>query len=133
MKKLKILFVTMFLLFSATVFSQVNRFNAYEYNYKLTDKEWVGREACNIPVVINATDGTIKIYNTYNQSFKVTEVLFNGYDNDGDYVVKFYCIDNRSVGCYIRLIKRTSGINQIYVDYTDITYVYNLQRIDAYN
>jgi hypothetical protein len=127
MKKLKFLLIaTIIMVTSFALNAQTFNFTAYEYNYQYTGYSWNGWMTCNIPISINLTTSIINVYNALNQTFVCTYIEYNGYDSDGDYKLTLRCTDNNGVTCRIRIIDR-SEVSQFYVDYSDITYVYNLK------
>jgi hypothetical protein len=128
MKKLKSLFIAIIIMVASafTLNAQVFNFTAYEYNYQYTGYNWNGWVNCNVPISVNLNNSTIRIYNALNQSFTCTNIEYNGYDSDGDYKLTLRCVDNNYINCRIRIIDR-SDVSQFYVDYSDVTYVYNLK------
>lgn len=52
----------------------------------------------------------------------------NYYDNDGEYVLRFFTVDKDGDKCHLRLIVRPDGTSQIYVDFSNISWCYNVVK-----
>ena len=116
-----------------TMRAEVMKFTAYEFSYKThndyynTWTDWSRWEACNILVVINLSTDRINIYSSTTQEFDVIDSKDVYTDYDGDDVMEMDCIDADGVRCTIRVVIRQNGTIQLYCDYSNIMYVYNIR------
>lgn len=129
MKKL-LLILSLFL--STIVSAEVTKFTAYEFSYKTHNEysnywtDWSSWQDCNILIVINIDIGRINIYSASTQEFDIIQYYDIYTDNDGDSTLKMECVDADGVRCTVRIIIRQDGTKQLYCDYSNIMYVYNM-------
>lgn len=130
MKKLFILLSLLAINFS--ICAEVTKFTAYEFSYKTHDEysnywtDWSRWEKCNILVVVNFDANRINIYSSTPQEFDIIQYYDIYTDNDGDTVLKHECVDADGVRCTVRIIIRQDGTKQLYCDYSNVMYVYNM-------
>lgn len=89
-------------------------------------------EASNIKVCIDTDDDVITIYSPKIQVYAIYGMYNNGQaykDGGGGQTVKFYAFDQDYDKCEIRLRIETNGNSQIYIDFSNIAWVYNVKRI----
>lgn len=128
--KLKILLI---LIASIIYFSQ--QANAETFWYRATELavkpigcNWTDWEGCNVEISINNTSGIIDVYSKRHQTYLIQYELESPYDNSG-VTYKFQTIDNNNIYCIIRLRVESNGNSQFYVDYSDVTWVYNIIKM----
>ena len=118
------------LLLVLLVFLSVNMYSQTFYtNYVSTmslikDKwtDWSEWESCYYKVIIDLDSNTIIINNSKYTIDKYIETVSDGNSKTTKYAVITY--DNRS--CFIRIREQKDGVKQLYIDYDNIIYVYNL-------
>lgn len=121
-------FITMLLLISSmAAFSQVYTYRSYAYSEKKPGYAWSNTVSSNLKITINLNTDVIRIYNKLNSTFLV-QTSQSYYDNDGEWTLKCNCRDEEGLRCTIRLIIRNSGTSQMYVDYNNVTWCYNIVR-----
>lgn len=113
--------------------AQVYRFKATDFAYRVCDddgywSEWTDWEDCNLLVVVNVDREQIDIYSSEPQSFIFYEVGDETEDSDGGTQVEFRCVDADGLRCTIRRRVQSDGQLQIYIDYSDISYVYCIEE-----
>ena len=124
-----------FFLITTLSFSQTYKDRAIEFAYKNEDNygnwtDWSEWNECNIIIVSNLEKMTFTIYSKETQEFDIVDFLPKKYDKDGFEIFEMVCIDKNGVKCHIRqrfLNKNSSPRSQLYVDYSNIIYVYNLE------
>lgn len=108
---------------TAFAIAQIN-----QYNGRYTWSDW---ERSNIAISFDLTNDIITIYSSAKQIYYV-DSLHNGgnvyTDGSGGSNVKFYVYDQGGRRGEIRLRIETSGNSQIYVDFADYAWVYNVIR-----
>jgi len=135
--KLICLTVITLLTFSTVSFGQVYKLKstAYTYMYKINDYSWSGWDEwkeTTVLITIDLNKQRITIYSQEMQVYDVAENEGEHYDSDGDETLSLYCVDKNGITCRIRLVKLISqgGRNQLYVDYSDMKWVYNVYFLD---
>lgn len=130
MKKFILLFL---LVFSAVVASaQSLKFNAYELSYRYVDgdgewSEWSDWEKISILIVFYHDEELITIYSQKTQKYNVKEYVGENEDSDGNSMT-FNCVNDDGVNCNIRIRAQKNGVRQLYVDFEDFSWVYNLDE-----
>lgn len=126
----KLIVILMLAVLGVTAASaQIYTYKSYAYAQKKPGYAWSNFVNSNLTITINFDTDVIKIYNKLGSTFRI----YNTYtqtDNDGE--TQLYCdaIDEENLRCTVRLVIRNNGQSQIYIDYRDISWVYNVRRIN---
>lgn len=88
---------------------------------------WSDWKSVNINVKFDLSNDIIVIYSNETQIYKVLEQVSSPYDSKGTQV-KFRVIDQDYDVGYLRLRIENNGNSQIYIDFSDISWVYNVVR-----
>lgn len=100
-------------------------FKMYDYNReRWTD--WTDWDDCNILVVVDSDKDLISIYSQQTQEYDIIEYLGEEEDADGGISANFNCIDQDGNRCNVRVRVQQNGQQQLYVDYNDASWVYNV-------
>ncbi len=94
-----------------------------EYGYWMDWSEW---EYTSILIVINIDNNRINIYSKAPQEYDIFDYKENEYDKDGGETMTLRCIDADGLRCDVRLYMARNGNRQLYVDYNDMIWVYNV-------
>ena len=136
MKKIfSIILVTMAMLFcvSNTVSAQTYYYKTKQFaiKYKGTNGwgEWSDWEASDMKMKIDMDDDLIVIYSKATQIYRVLEDMGSYTDESGGKQQKFWVIDQDDDYGYVRLRIEKNGNSQIYVDFNDVMWVYNVVRV----
>ena len=128
MKKLLILLLFVCCAFQAG--AQVHKYYTTDFSYKYKDgyswTEWSDWQESSMLVVINFNNDRISIYSNEIQEYDVVENLDSYDDDSGGSNIKFLCVNEEGLRCHIRLRVLSDGSKQLYVDFNDFMYVYNL-------
>lgn len=89
--------------------------------------EWSKWETTEVLIVVK--EDRISIYSKRRQEYDVIKYNDKYIDPEGDTVLKMSCVDQDGDLCTLRLISRKSGTLQLYVDFSDIMWVYNVKRV----
>lgn len=128
----RILIVIMFGLFCVgAVQAQTQWFKATELAIKVVNNgnwtKWSDWESVDINIKFDLSNDLIIIYSQELQIYKVLEQVKSPYDSNGTQV-KFKVLDQDYDKGFLRLRVENNGNSQIYVDYADISWVYNVVR-----
>lgn len=128
----RILIIIMFGLFCLGVTqAQTQWFKATEFAVRVVNNgywtKWSDWESVDINIKFDLSNDLIIIYSQETQIYKVLEQVKSPYDSNGTQV-KFRVIDQDYDKGFLRLRVENNGNSQIYVDYADISWVYNVVR-----
>lgn len=136
MKKiLSIIFVTMAMLFCVenTVSAQTYYYKTKQFaiKYKSTYGwgEWSDWKPSDMKMKIDFDDDIIVIYSQATQVYRVLEDMGSYTDESGGKQQKFWVIDQDEDYGYVRLRIEKNGNSQIYIDFNDVMWVYNVVRV----
>ena len=129
MKKLYTMLIVM--LITIPCFAQTEYFTAYQYSSKVMMNNgqwsnWLDWIATDIDVKIDFDKAKIVIYSNEPQIYRLIEEVEAPY-NDGGQQIKYRMIDQDGDYGSIRFRKQYNGTIQLYIDYADIKWVYNIE------
>ena len=116
--------------FASHAYAEVLKLKAYSASMRSTDRYgnwsyWADWSDCNILVVIGE-DSRVKIYSKETQEYDVISSEEEVSDHQGGTVTEYHCIDKDGLRCSLRLRVEKNDNIQLYVDYNDISLVYNV-------
>ena len=129
MKKI-ILGIVIALLTTIPSIAQTINFKATSVAIKETGYQWTDWQKCNILITFNLKTDKVVIYSRSIQVYKVLTQGENFIDESGGEQVKYRVIDQDDDLGSMRLRIETNGNSQIYIDFADISWVYNVIRIE---
>ena len=110
-------------------------FTAYSYAIKYKTEYnrnnstgWSSYEKCSVPIKFDLDDDMIIIYSNKTQIYAIYEDAGEYNDSDGGKQKGFYVIDQDYDKGMIRLRIARDGTSQLYVDFNDVGWVYNVTR-----
>ncbi len=129
-----LMMLTMMLGTSIDANAQTYNYRSTEFSYKYMNNNgywtnWSEWEPSNIRIKIDFDDDTIIIYSKSVQVYQVTDYLGKYTDESGGQQTKFKVIDQDSDIGTVRLRIEQNGNSQLYVDFADVMWVYNVRRI----
>ena len=128
MKKLYTMLIVM--LITIPCFAQTEYFKAYTYSSKVMVSgqwsEWLDWISTDINVKIDFDKARVIIYSNEPQIYRLIEEVEAPYD-DGGQQIKYRMIDQDGDYGSIRFRKQYNGTIQLYIDYADIKWVYNIE------
>ena len=90
--------------------------------------EWSPWTQCTIAICINFDNENITIYSNKTQYYKIVGQGEAPYDPDGKQIL-MYAIDGDGDKCTVRLrVENSTGNAQLYVDFADAMWVYNIYQ-----
>ena len=129
MKKI-ILGIILTLFMSIPSFSQIINFKATSVAIKEVGYRWSDWQRCDILITFNLKTDKVVIYSRSIQIYKVITQGQNFIDESGGEQVKYKVIDQDDDLGSMRLRVETNGNSQIYIDFADVSLVYNVIRLD---
>ena len=125
------------LTFSATSFGQVYKLKSTSLSskYQLNDGSWTDwSEATETSVLMtfDINKQRITIYSKKTQVYDIAEYEGQTTDEDGDDFYSYYCVNEDGITCRVRFARLNSqnGRNQVYVDFSDMLWMYNVYSLD---
>lgn len=111
--------------------AQTQWYRTTEFAYRYVDNgywtDWSDWESSSLNIKFDLSNDMVFIYSTETQIYKILEEMTPPYDDSGRQV-KFKVIDqDYDVGA-IRLRIENNGNSQIYIDFANISWVYNVVR-----
>lgn len=109
--------------YRTTAYAQASIYNGTYY--------WSDWKNSNMTIVFNLTNDVITIYSPVTQVYRIYGTYNNGNaytDNSGGRNVKFYVIDQDYDKGELRLRIERNGNSQIYVDFSNVAWCYNVVR-----
>lgn len=132
MKKFLLLFF-MLIGFTMSSYAQsIQWYKATSFAYNQTNSygNWVGWsdwERSTVQIKFDTSEDIIVIYSPKVQAFAIYDYITPPYDATGTQV-GFAAYDGEGVRCHIRLRIENNGNSQVYIEYSNLIYVYNVIR-----
>ena len=124
MKKFILIFAMLFSM-CATYAQNKSVFKAYELAIKI-EGEWSDWHPVNIPVVVDYDQEVIIIYSAKTQKYLILAETLAESDNNGKQIA-FMVLDQDGDMGRFRFRVQNNGAKQIYVDFNDISWCYNVK------
>lgn len=114
-------------------FGQVYTYRTTGYAYKQVNSygnwsDWSSWQDSNMSMVINFNTDVVTIYSPTTQRYRITQFIRNFTDSSGGKQVEFAFIDQDGDKGHMRLRIETNGNSQVYIEFTNIMWVYNVRR-----
>lgn len=132
MKKYLLMLFMVFTL-TTSAFSQIQWYKTSEISIRYLNKNtgywtnWSDWEKCVVSIKFDLNNDVITIFSKNTQRYQVLELEEPPYDASGKQV-KFYVKDQDGDYGHVRLRIENNGNSQLYVDFSDISWVYNVRR-----
>ncbi|WP_299685725.1 hypothetical protein [uncultured Dokdonia sp.] len=140
MKKILITFLILFASITTVVSQNSNilKLRTTELAIKYLESnswgDWSDWKDTNVLVVFDLDKDRIRIFSKETQVYDVIEDEGQSYDDDGDEIYSYLCVNEDGSRCRVELWKRYrtngSSYNQLYIKFSDMRWVYNLDVID---
>lgn len=116
------------------VYADVIKLKAYNFAYRAVENgswtDWSDWSDCNILVVLNTDKERLTIYSKETQEYDIISCDDWESDGKGGKVMEIQCIDAEGLRCNVRWRVDNEGEQQVYVDYNDVSFVYNVVNKD---
>lgn len=118
----------------ASSFAEVRWFKAFSYAYKYKTEygywtnwtDWIG---CDVYIKFELDDDVIVIYSNRRQIYAVYSYDGTSTDGGGGVYSSFKVLDQDRDRGVIRLRIEDNGNSQLYVDFADVMWVYNVRKL----
>lgn len=130
MKKFFLIFVLVFITNSmnAQISEQKQIIRKVATTYTINvDSQWLELRECYVPIEINLTDRRVIIYSKQKQIYDVLEEYPVPSDSEHTQI-GFMVIDHNNDRGLIRFVALPNGILQIYIDFENIGWCYNIEE-----
>ena len=111
--------------------SSILWFRTTEFAWKQKEygvwSDWSDWEDVSILVVINTATDRVNIYSSEPQEYDIYDYEDEETDYEGGTSITFHCVDANGVRCDMRIRVQADGQVQLYIDYSNIMFVYNVQ------
>ena len=118
---------------SLTAFSQVINFETTSYTYKTYNgyswSKWAPYERSSMLLTMDVDRDLVIIYSPNTQIYRIVDYSGAYTDNDGDATMEFKFIDQDGDRGTMRLMQRTSGKSEVYIQFANIIWVYSVIRL----
>lgn len=116
--------------FASHAYAEVLKLKAYSFSARSTDhygnwSDWADWSDCNI-LVVTGEDSRVKIYSKETQEYDIISSEEEVSDHQGGTVTEYHCIDKDGLRCSLRLRVEKNDNIQLYVDYDNLSFVYNV-------
>ena len=132
MKKIIILTLALAFGFIANMEAQTYKYQTTDFAYKTKNSkgywsDWSDWEEVRCLVSISLDRDVINIYSQEPQEFDIYDQDGKSEDNNGS-SFSLRCIDKVGLRCGVRFRKQDNGVLQLYIEYSDMIYVYCLKE-----
>ena len=87
-------------------------------------------EDSDLKIVVDLTTDVVTIYSPRKQVYQITDSLGEYTDSDGETTAKLRFVDQDGDLGDMRLMMRNSGKTEIYIDFNNIMWVYEVELIE---
>ena len=133
MKKILALLLVLFVGFATTVSAETLWFRAYNVAVKIVNDYnrnssagWSDYEDCNILIQFDLDYSRVTIHSNETQVYDIYDVTEEYTDSEGGSQYGFYFVDQDDDEGLLRLRVTPDGDYQIYIDFDDIAWMYNV-------
>lgn len=91
--------------------------------------DWSDWQECDVNIRMDLSNDKIIIYSLEPQIYRVIETVNAPYDSNGEQIA-FKVIDQDNDIGRLRLRIENNSNTQIYIDFNDVSWVYNIKRIN---
>jgi len=126
------------IILSLNTFSQVTKYKSTSFSFKTKNEntlrwsKWSEPESAEILITIDLTSDRIKIFSEEEQVYDIIQYYKMTTDVDDDETLKFQCVNEDGLKCFVRfvILKSQNGRKQLYVDFADMSWMYNIYKMD---
>lgn len=124
----KIYLLLLILLSSFTLKAQTNLwFRTTEFAYKINNN-WSEWESSDLKIQVNLEKEVIIIYSPEIQVYNILQQVDSPLDAEGK-TIKYLILDQDNDYGYLRLRVQNNGVSQIYIDFSNVTWVYDIEKL----
>jgi hypothetical protein len=128
----------LFILIGASAFSQITKFRTTSLSMKSKNErtrqwsKWSQPKDVDVLITIDIDNKRIRIFSKEEQVYDIIKFYDIETDDEGDETLKFHCINEDGLKCFVRFVVLNSrdGQRQLYVDFADMLWMYNIYKLD---
>lgn len=138
MKSKRLLFAMLLTIVANIAFGQLTKFKSTSYAMKFKNEysgkwgNWSTFEDTEVLITLDLTNERLKIFSKKEQVYDIIKYYDKETDRDGDETIQLHCINEDGLKCFVRFVVLNSqnGRRQLYVDFADMMWVYNIYKLD---
>ena len=129
MKKI-VLILGLLLSFSIMYSQEIEYYSNFTSYKRLIEKDkwtdWTNWREYYVEIVFNTDSNTITIYDENIVKVYKIHPIYEKLEDSNSITIKYKVIESENNCLYIRFRNQHDGVKQLYLDYKDLVYVYNL-------
>lgn len=131
MRKVLLALMLMFSLssFGETIFFKTTGFAMKQKYSNGVWSNWTDWQDSDMYITMNLETDVVKVFSPETQVYRITEHVRNYTDDSGGKQAEYRFIDQDGDRGSMRLRIEKNGNNQIYIEFADVMWVYNVRRI----
>lgn len=128
-------FLTVLLLSMVAFVSSAQVINFQTTSFTLKERtsrgwtDWAPFERSEMLLTIDFDKALITIYSPYIQVYRMTSYDGTTRDRDGDITARYHFIDQDGDKGIMRLVLRSSGKSEVYIEFSNVIWVYSVLRL----
>lgn len=123
-------FITPINTYAETYYYRTTEFAYKQINDYGRWTNWSDWEESNILISINLSTDVVVIFSPRTQRYKITDHIRNYTDNSGGKQSEYKFIDQDGDVGSMRLRKEKNGNSQLYIEFSNIMWVYNIKQVN---
>ena len=128
----KLILLLLFMMSSILVEAQIYYFRTTEFasKYKTGSSwtSWSNWQGSDMLMTMNFNTDVVTIYSPQTQVYRIIKYIRNYTDNSGGQQMEFSFIDQDNDRGHMRLRIERNGNSQVYIDFANLVFVYNVIR-----
>lgn len=128
--KTKILITLVLLIYTTLGYSEeislYSNFMSYKVLKDSVWQDWTDWRECYIEIVWNTDSNSITLYNKNTEKVFKIDPSFQKIENDNSITTLYTVLESENNCLSIRFRNQHDGVKQLYIDYEDLVYCYNL-------
>lgn len=129
----KFIFAIIFSFIAIAVSAQTISFRTTSYTYKEMGyygwTDWKPYQSSNMLITMDLTNDVVTIYSPKTQIYAIYSYNGSYVDSDGDQISKYSFVDQDGDIGQMRLVIRRNGTSELYIDFSNIIWVYSVIRL----
>ncbi len=125
------LMLATFSISAQTINFRTTKFSSNQYNtYTRTWSGWEEWQASDMLMTMDINNDVVIIYSPVTQVYKIYEINKNFLDAKGNYHVELNFIDQDYDKGIMRLVQRSSGASEVYIEFNNVKWCYRVIKIN---
>ena len=103
-----------------------SNFTSYKMLINNNWTDWTNWREYYVEIIFNTDSNTITIYDEDIEKVYKTHPIYEKSEDSNSTTIKYKVVESKNNCLYIRFRNQHDGVKQLYLDYKDLVYVYNL-------